>query len=76
MPALPRPIAQLVLCRTCGTGRGALRLGDLETFGWMKTIGNFRRTRFKGQALTNLALYLVGAAYNLIRMAKLLSAPA
>ena len=43
-----------------------------EVFGWVKTIGNFRRTRYKGRHRTQLAAYLVGAAYNLIRMAKLL----
>ena len=47
-----------------------------ETFGWMKTVGNFRRTRYKGRERTQLAAYVVGAAYNLIRMAKLLPQPA
>jgi transposase len=47
-----------------------------EIFGWMKTVGNFRRTRYKGRARTQLAAYLVGTAYNLIRMAKLLPEPA
>jgi hypothetical protein len=37
----------------------------------MKTIGGFRRTRFRGQPRTELAGYLVAAAYNLIRMARL-----
>jgi transposase len=45
-----------------------------EIFGWMKSIGGFRRTRFKGQARTQLAAQFVGAAYNLLRMAKLLLA--
>lgn len=40
-------------------------------FGWMKTVGGFRKTRFIGQAKTQLAAYLVGAAYNLLRMARL-----
>ena len=43
-----------------------------EIFGWAKTTGNFRRTRFRGVLRTQLAAYLVGAAYNLIRMARLL----
>jgi len=43
-----------------------------EIFGWMKTVGNFRKTRYKGLHRTELASYLVGAAYNLIRMTKLL----
>ena len=42
-----------------------------EIFGWMKTVGGFRRTRFKGTERTQLAAYMVGAAYNLLRMAKL-----
>jgi transposase len=47
-----------------------------EIFGWMKTVGNFRRTRFKGVARTEFASLFVGAAYNLLRMGKLLNAPA
>jgi transposase len=42
-----------------------------EIFGWMKVIGGFRRTRFRGLARTCLAGYLVAAAYNLLRMARL-----
>ena len=41
-------------------------------FGWMKTVGGFRRTRYRGVERTGLAGYLVAAAYNLVRMAKLL----
>jgi len=44
-----------------------------EIFGWFKTIGGFRKTRFKGQQRTQLQALLVGAAYNLLRIAKLLS---
>jgi transposase len=48
-----------------------------EIFGWTKTVANFRKTRFKGLDRTQLASYLVGTAYNLLRMAKLLAtAPA
>ena len=43
-----------------------------EIFGWTKTVGGFRRTRFKGQ----LAAHVVGAAYNLVRMSRLQAAPA
>jgi transposase len=43
-----------------------------EIFGWMKTVGNFRKTRYKGQARTQLASYFVGAAYNLLRMSRLM----
>jgi IS5 family transposase len=42
-----------------------------EIFGWAKTIGGFRRTRFRGIARTQQAGYFVGAAYNLLRMANL-----
>jgi transposase len=45
-----------------------------EIFGWAKTVGGFRRTRFKGQRRTQAAAYMVGAAYNLVRMLKLLPA--
>jgi IS5 family transposase len=37
----------------------------------MKTIGGFRRTRFRGLARTGLAGYFVAAAYNLVRLARL-----
>lgn len=47
-----------------------------EIFGWMKTVGGFRRTRYKGLDRTGLAGYLVAAAYNLVRMAKLCAARA
>ena len=43
-----------------------------EIFGWTKTVGGFRKTRFKGTERTQLAAWWVGAAYNLLRMAKLL----
>jgi transposase len=46
-----------------------------EIFGWGKTVGNFRRTRFRGRDRTQLAAYLVGAAYNLLRIAKLIPQP-
>jgi len=47
-----------------------------EIFGWMKTVGNFRKTRYRGKERNQLAAYLVGAAYNLIRMANLTRATA
>ena len=42
-----------------------------EIFGWMKTVGGFRKSRFVGIVKTQLAAYMVGAAYNLLRMARL-----
>ncbi len=47
-----------------------------EIFGWMKTVGGFRRTRYRGVARTRLAGYLVASAYNLVRMARLIPTPA
>ncbi len=38
----------------------------------MKTVGGFRRTRYRRVDRTSLAGYLVATAYNLVRMAKLL----
>jgi hypothetical protein len=32
-----------------------------EIFGWIKTVGNFRRTRYRGIERTSFAAYLVGA---------------
>jgi IS5 family transposase len=46
-----------------------------EIFGWAKTVGNFRKTRFVGLDKTQLAAYFVGAAYNLVRIAKLTEQP-
>jgi hypothetical protein len=34
-----------------------------EIFGWSKTVGNFRRTRYRGVERTTFA------AYNLLRLA-------
>jgi IS5 family transposase len=47
-----------------------------EIFGWMKTVGGFRRTRYRGREKTGLAGYLVATAYNLVRMSRLLAQPA
>jgi len=47
-----------------------------EVFGWMKTVGNFRKTRYRGLAANQLAAHMLGAAYNLVRMAKLIQTSA
>jgi len=65
--------------RSTGAPRGASALASVnvnanwskEIFGWMKTIGGFRRTRYIGLERTQLAGYFVAAAYNLVRIAKL-----
>ena len=46
-----------------------------EVFGWMKTIGGLRKSRYKGIARTQVCAYWVGAAYNLLRMANLMVLP-
>jgi IS5 family transposase len=46
-----------------------------EIFGWMKTVGGFRRTRFRGLDRTGLAGYLVATAYNLVRLSRLAASP-
>lgn len=46
-----------------------------EIFGWMKTVGGFRRTRYRGVDRTGLAGYLVATAYNLVRLSRLLTRP-
>jgi IS5 family transposase len=43
-----------------------------EIFGWMKTVGGFRRTRYRGLERTQLAGYLVATAYNLVRLVRLI----
>jgi transposase len=47
-----------------------------EIFGWMKTVGNFRKTRYIGLDATQTAAYFVASAYNLLRIAKLTEATA
>jgi transposase len=47
-----------------------------EIFGWMKTVGGFRRTRYRGLARTQLAGYLVATAYNLVRLVRLTASAA
>jgi len=42
-----------------------------EIFGWIKTVGGFRRTRYRGLDRTGLAGYLVATAYNLVRLSRL-----
>lgn len=42
-----------------------------EIFGWLKVIGGFRKTRFRGREREQLQAFFVGAAYNLLRMANL-----
>jgi transposase len=45
-----------------------------EIFGWWKTVGGFRKTRYRGTKRNGLWAYITAAAYNLTRMARLLPA--
>jgi transposase len=45
-----------------------------EIFGWMKIFGGFRRSRFRGKRRTQLAGMIVAAAYNMLRICRLLPA--
>jgi transposase len=42
-----------------------------EIFGWMKTVGGLRRTRYRGVERTQAWAYFVAGAYNLLRIARL-----
>ena len=44
-----------------------------EIFGWLKTIGGLRQTRFRGLDRVRMAFTFALAAYNLIRMPKLVA---
>ena len=45
-----------------------------EIFGWIKTIAGGRKLRYKGVARNQLWMEITTAAYNLVRMAKLMAA--
>ena len=47
-----------------------------EVFGWMKTVAGMRKTRHRGTARVGWMFTLTAAAYNLVRMPKLLGAAA
>ena len=47
-----------------------------ETFGWMKTIGGLRKARYRGCRRVQMHVYFVAATYNLLRIARLVPAPA
>jgi IS5 family transposase len=46
-----------------------------EIFGWIKTVGGLRRTRYRGLERVDFAGYLVASAYNLVRLARLATLP-
>jgi transposase len=47
-----------------------------EIFGWLKTVGGQRKTRYRGEELVGWMFDLSLAAYNLVRMRKLVRDPA
>jgi hypothetical protein len=47
-----------------------------EIFGWMKTVGLLDKLRHRGVELANWVFVFTAAAYNLVRMRKLLAAVA
>jgi IS5 family transposase len=47
-----------------------------EGFGWIKTVGGQRKTKFKGRDRVGWAFTFTAAAYNLVRLPKLLDAGA
>jgi len=46
-----------------------------EIFGWLKAVAGLARTRFVGRWKTLQEVLLTGAAYNLLRMARLEAVP-
>ncbi len=42
-----------------------------EIFGWIKTVGGFRRSRYRGLERTQAWGYFVAGTYNLLRMVRL-----
>jgi transposase len=51
---------------------GIVRRRIESIFGWKKTVGGCRRSRFRGVERTDLLATMVAAAYNLVRMGRLL----
>jgi hypothetical protein len=47
-----------------------------ETFGWTKVIAGMRKTKLRGLARVDWAFTFAAAAYNLVRLPKLLGVPA
>jgi transposase len=47
-----------------------------EAFGWIKTVAGQKKTRFRGRHRVGWAFTFAAAAYNLVRLPKLLALPA
>ncbi|MDB5394770.1 MAG: transposase family protein, partial [Rhodospirillales bacterium] len=64
---------------TCHAGYAAsqrIRKRIEETFGWTKTIAGMRKTKLRGLPKVDWAFTFAAAAYNLVRLPKLLAEPA
>jgi hypothetical protein len=44
-----------------------------EAFGWIKTVAGLKKPRFRGLARVDLAFTFAAAAYNLVRLPRLLA---
>jgi transposase len=44
-----------------------------EAFGWIKTVAGLKKTRFRGLARVDIAFTFAAAAYNLVRLPRLLA---
>lgn len=42
-----------------------------EIFGWMKTVGGLRRSRYRGKERTQAWGYFAAGTYNLLRLVRL-----
>jgi hypothetical protein len=47
-----------------------------EVFGWMKSVGGLRKTRHRGTDRVGWMFTFIAAAYNLVRLPKLLAGAA
>jgi IS5 family transposase len=47
-----------------------------EPFGWMKTVGGLHKLRLRGKSKASAIFTFACAAYNLVRLRKLLAEPA
>jgi len=48
-----------------------IRMQVEKIFGWLKTVGGLKRSRLRGIRKTQFLAYMAGAAFNLLRIAKL-----
>ena len=46
-----------------------------QGMGWLKTVAGLRKSRFRGVVRTGMYAYVAGAAYNLLRIARLMASP-